>query len=197
MGRHLYFCAILTRLQAIALFPALLYLIYKDKPFLKKPAHWVSLISPAIAVLSTCLYASKAVKEIVVPTVETTWRTYLAPPWESYWYALRTIASGQVSFIDILNLFYCNAFYLYAYRRLAETANRIQLVHSRKHPYYVISHLGRAATFRYVSVALSLFPMFILLGLIGENHPESPDPLPAILLNLYLSARFWMWGWVA
>jgi len=44
--------------------------------------------------------------------------------------------------------------------------------------------------------ALSLFPMFILLGLIGERPILNRLILyPAILLNLYLSARFWMWGW--
>jgi hypothetical protein len=46
--------------------------------------------------------------------------------------------------------------------------------------------------------ALSLFPIFILLGLIGEKPILNRLILyPMILLNVFLSVRFWMWFWVA
>jgi len=49
-------------------------------------------------------------EKYVLPTNETELHTYLAFPWESYRYALRTITSGQATFIDILNLFIATLF---------------------------------------------------------------------------------------
>ncbi|MCJ7435248.1 MAG: glycosyltransferase family 39 protein, partial [Anaerolineales bacterium] len=97
------FCAILTRMQAVALIPALLYLIYKDKPFLRKPAHWAGLIFPVIAGLISLFMLIQGGAKYFSPTNEMGSHNYLVPPWESYWYALRTLSSGQASFIDILN----------------------------------------------------------------------------------------------
>ena len=192
------FCAILTRLQAVALIPALLYLIYKDQPFLKKPAHWVSLTFPALAGFIYLLVRQQGDKGNVVPAVETIWRTYLASPWESYWSALRTTASGQASFIDILNLFIATLFIcmlVIGWRKLPieyslYTAGSILIMLSRIVGGQPLSGMSR--------FALSLFPMFILLGLIGEKPTLNRLILyPMVLLNIFLSARFWMWFWVA
>jgi hypothetical protein len=192
------FCAILTRLQAVALFPALLYLIYKDKPFLKKPAHWVSLIFPALAGFVFLLLRRQGGESNVVPTVELVWGTHLATPWESYGYALHTIASGQAFFRDFLNLFIATLFIfmlVIGWRKLPieyslYTAGSILIMLSRIVEGQPLSGMTR--------FALSLFPMFILLGLIGEKPILNRLILyPAILLNIFLCTQFWMWVWVA
>jgi hypothetical protein len=192
------FCAILTRLQAVALIPALLYLIYQDKPFLKKPSHWVSLTFPAIAGFIYLLMRQQGGEGNVVPTVESVWHANLIPPWETYGYALRVIASGQATFIDFLNWFIATLFIfmlVIGWRKLPiqyslYTAGSLFIILTR-----IVETQPLISMTRY---ALTLFPMFILLGLIGEKPILNRLILyPMVLLNIFLCARFWMWGWVA
>ncbi len=192
------FCAILTRLQAIALIPALLYSIYQDKPFLRKPAHWVSLIFPVVAGFIYLFMRLQGGEKYVLPTNEMELHTYLALPWESYWYALRTITSGQASLADFLNWFIATLFIsmlVLGWRKLPieyslYTAGSIIIMLSRIVEGQPLSGMSR--------FALSLFPVYILLGIIGERPILNRLILyPAILLNILLSIQFWVWGWVA
>jgi hypothetical protein len=49
-----------------------------------------------------------------------------------------------------------------------------------------------------VRYSITLFPSFYVLGLAGENSwIRRAIIYLSILLNLYLSGQFFIWGWVA
>jgi hypothetical protein len=103
-----------------------------------------------------------------------------------------------VSFVDFLNWFIATLFILMlviGWRKLPieyslYTAGSILIMLSRIVEGQPLSGMSR--------FALSLFPVFVLLGLIGEKPILNRLILySAILLNIILTIQFWVWGWVA
>lgn len=192
------FCAILTRIQGVALIPVLLYLLFKDRPFLRKPAHWLSLLFPFAAGLIYLFMRQMGGEGNILPTVEAEWHAHLVLPWETYWYALRTLVSGQMSIIDFLNWLATTLFILVlalGWRKLPMeytlfAVGSLLIMLTR-----IVETQPLISMTRYV---LSLFPVFILFGIFGEKPVINRLIVyPAILLNFYLSAQFWLWGFVA
>ena len=97
------FCAILTRLQGAALIIPMVYLMWLDRPFLQKPAHWFGIPLPVISGLFYLFLRSRQVTEGAIPFVEPEWHARLTMPWETYWYAVQSLLSGRFTFIDSLN----------------------------------------------------------------------------------------------
>jgi hypothetical protein len=134
----------------------------------------------------------------VVPLVESDWHAHLVPPWETYWYAIQTLASGQFTFIDLFNWAVVTLFILL----LVAGWRKIPLEYNLYSAFSLLIILIRIVeTQPLISASrysLTLFPSFIFFGLAAEN----PWLRRAIIytfipLNLYLSAQFFLWGWVA
>src|SRR5688500_7845179 len=192
------FCAILTRLQGVALIIPMLYLMWLDDSFLRKPVHWMGLILPATGSLVYLYLRSMQVTSNVIPFVESELHARLVPPWENYWYAIETLLSSHFSFVDVLNWAVATVFIILlitGWRRIPleynlYTAGSLLIMLMRIVETQPLNSMSR--------YSLTLFPGFFVLGLAGE------DPLirriiayTFILLNLYLSAQFFSWGWVA
>lgn len=192
------FCAVLTRLQGAALMLPLMYSIWQDRPALRKLAHWVALALPAFAGLVYLYLRSRQTSGAILPIDESELHTRMVPPWQSYWYALQTLASGQFSFIDILNLIVATLFIVLlvaGWRKIPLeynlfTAISLLIILSRITETQPLSGMSR--------FALTLFPLFYVLNLAGQK-PWQQRLIHYIflLLNLYLSAQFFSWGWVA
>jgi hypothetical protein len=192
------FCAVLTRLQGAALLIPMVYLMWREHVFLRKPATWFGLALPAVGGLFYLFLRSKQVTNGVIPLVESNWHARLVPPWETYWYALQTLASGKFTFIDLLNWAVVTLFIIL----LVAGWRKIPLEYNLYTAFSLLIILIRIVeTQPLISMsryALMLFPSFFVLGLAGES-PRGRRLIiyTFIPLNLYLSAQFFLWGWIA
>ena len=192
------FCAILTRLQGAALLAPMLYLLWQDQPFLRKPAHWFGLIIPALGGLFYLYLRSRQIATAVIPFSEEDWHAHLVLPWETYLYAVRTLFSGSFTFIDLLNWVVTTLFLIlliYGWRKIPVeyglyTAFSLLIMLIR-----IVETQPLISMSRY---SLALFPIFFILALISENALIRRVIIYIFIpLNLYLSAQFFVWGWVA
>ncbi|HEX9838767.1 MAG TPA: hypothetical protein VGA72_05445 [Anaerolineales bacterium] len=191
-------CAILTRLQGAALLLPMLYLMWMDYPFLRKATHWIGLSLSAAGGLFYLYLRSRQVSDGVLPFVESEWHAQLVPPWETYWYAIQNLASGNFTFIDALNWAVVTLFIVL----LAVGWRKIPLEYNLYAAASLLIMLIRIVdTQPLISMSrysLTLFPAFFVLGLTGENPwIRRIIAYTFMLLNLYLSAQFFSWGWVA
>jgi mannosyltransferase PIG-V len=205
MNSHLWswagfwtFCAISTRLQGTALLAPMIYLMWKEGFLLRKPAHWFGL---GIACLSGLFYLylrSVQVAGDAVPLVEAEWHARLVPPWETYLYAVKTIFSGQATFIDVLNWGMVTLFvilFVWGWRKIPleydlYVAFTLLIILIR-----IVETQPLISASRYM---LALFPSFYSLSLAAENAILRRIIIYTFIpLNLYLSGQFFLWGWVA
>lgn len=192
------FCAILTRLQGAALFVPMLLMMQQDPPFLRKPSHWMALSIAGSSGLFYLYLRSLQVASGAVPMVESAWHARLVPPWETYSYAVQTVLSGNFSFIDFLNwalVTIFTALLVWGWRRIPleyslYTAVSLLIILIR-----IVETQPLISMSRYV---LTLFPVFYLQSLSLKNSLLRRVVIyTSLLLNLYLSGQFFIWGWVA
>ena len=192
------FCAILTRLQGAALFVPMVYLMVKDRSMLQKPAHWMSFLIAGLGGLFYLYLRSMQVTHGTVPFVESVWRARLVPPWETYLYAVKIILSRNATFIDVLNWAILTLFLillLWGWKKIPLeynlfTAFSILIIMIR-----IVDGQPLISMSRY---SLTLFPSFFALSLACENPWLRRVVIySSVLLSLYLSGQFFLWGWVA
>ena len=192
------FCAVITRLQGVALIIPMIYLIWRADEFLRRPAHWFGLSLPGMGGLFYLFLRSTQGTNGVVPLVESDWHAHLVPPWETYWYAIQTLASGRFTFIDLLNWATVTLFILL----LLVGWRKIPLEYNLYTAFSLLIILIRIVdTQPLISMSrysLTLFPAFFVLGMAAENPWLRRVIIYTFIpLNLYLSAQFFLWGWVA
>lgn len=192
------FCAILTRLPGMALLPPMLYLMWKDAPFLRKLNHWVGLAIPGLAALFYLYLRSTEISTDVVPLNEPLWHAKLVLPWESYLYAFRIILSGHFNYIDVLNLAAAILFTILFFSGLKKIPIEYSLFSGFSLLIILIRIVENKAFNSMLRFSLTLFPLYFVLGLAGENSRYRRIIIYTfIALNLYLSQEFFGWGWVA
>jgi len=192
------FCAILTRLQGAAMLLPMLYLMWMDYPFLRKPVHWMGLTLPAMGGLFYLYLRSRQVTNGVLPFVESEWHARLVPPWETYWYAIRTLFSGDFTFVDVLNWAVVTLFVILLISGWRKIPLEYNLYATGSLLIMLIRIVETQPLISMSRYSLTLFPAFFVLGLAGENlWIRRSIAYPFILLNMYLSAQFLSWGWVA
>ncbi len=192
------FCGILIRLQGIALTVPLLFVLWQKRAFDHRLARFVSVTLPVVALALYLLIRAVGGDSAIIPTVEANLNARLAAPWENYGYALQTLASGQFQFADLLNLLIatvCLVVLILSWRRSAPVlslymASSLILISIR-----LVDGQPLNSFSRYV---LSLFPFFMWLGVQGASPwIQRAIVYPSLALSLYLSAQFFLWGWVA
>ena len=192
------FCAILTRLQGAALVIPMIYLMWRDHIFLPNPASWFGLTLPVIGGLFYLFLRSIQVTNGIIPLVELDWHARLVPPWDTYWYAIQTLMSGKFTFIDLLNWAIVTLFLIL----LVAGWRKIPLEYNLYTAFSLLIMLIRIVeTQPLISMSrysLTLFPSFFIFGMAGENPWLRRLIIYTFIpLNLYLSAQFFLWGWVA
>jgi hypothetical protein len=192
------FCAVLTRLQGAALIIPMIYMMWREQILFRKTASWFGLALPAIGGLFYLFLRAMQVTHGVVPLVEANWHARLVPPWETYWYAIQTLSSGKFTFIDLLNWAIVTIFLVL----LVAGWRKIPLEYNLYTAFSLLIMLIRIVeTQPLISISrysLTLFPSFFILGRAGENPWIRRLIIYTFIpLNLYLSAQFFLWGWVA
>jgi len=122
----------------------------------------------------------------------------IVPPWDNLIYSAQYILNGSAGYIDILNLAALAVFSI------------LLVVHWKKFP--LVYGLFSAAsivvlTMRLVDTQplnsmirylLTIFPVFYVFGMLAENKWVNRLMFVCFLvMNLFLSAQFFLWGWVA
>lgn len=192
------FCAISTRLQGAALLPVMVYLMWLDGPFLKKLQHWAGLGFAGSALVFYLFLRATQVTDNAVPFSEPDWHARLVPPWETYLYAVRILLAGDFNHIDFLNWFIGTLMIVL----LIVGWKRIPLEYNLYTTFSLLIILIRIVDTRpLISMsryALTLFPVFFTLALVDASPWGRRVVIyTCIALNLFLSAEFFGWGWVA
>ncbi len=192
------FCAFLIRLQGVALLAPMLVLMWRDRPFLGRLSHWGGLLIIGIAGSTYLSLRSMTALQNALPLVEEDLHARLVFPWQSYIYAVKTIFTGNASFVDFLNWAIATLFLVL----LAAGWKKIPCEYSLFTAISLMVILSRVVeTQPLVSMsryALTLFPSFYILSLAGKQPLLRRAIIYlSILLNLYLSGQFFLWGWVA
>jgi hypothetical protein len=192
------FCAFLARLQGIALFLPMLYLMWKDKPFLLKLEHWASGVIALSGPLFYLYFRSNYIQKSAAIFSDQAWHSHLTFPWAAYVDAIRILLLGKSNYIDILNFLITTIFavlIITAWKKISLEYNLYSLVSLLVMLTRVVDEKPLNAMLRY---SLTLFPSFYIIGLAGENPWKRRIIIYTfIALNLYLSSEFFSWGWVA
>lgn len=191
------FCAFLIRLQGVALLAPMLFLMRQDRPFLRRLSHWAGLLVAASGGLLYLYLRSISAKD-TLPLVETDLHARLVFPWQSYAYAIHALFSGSAAFIDFLNWAITTLFLILlvaGWKKIPLEYNLFTAVSLAILLSRIVETQPLVSMSRY---ALTLFPSFYILSLTGKG-PLSRRVIIylSILLNLYLSGQFFLWGWVA
>jgi len=192
------FCAIITRLQGAALLIPLIYLMWKDRPFLRNLHHWLGMAIAGTGFLFYIFLRSTQVSGNALPFVEPVWHAHLVLPWETYLYAVRTLLSGEYNRNDLLNFAVVTLFLVL----LISGWKKIPLEYNLYTTFSLLIMLIRIVdTQPLISMSrysLTLFPSFYMLGSSGQNPwRHRIIAYSFIALSLYLSSEFFSWGWVA
>jgi hypothetical protein len=192
------FCAILIRLQGVALLAPMLFLMWRDQPFLRKLSHWVGLLIAGAGGLFYLYLRSQLPAESTVPFVETNLHARLTPPWVSYEYSVQSLLAGNATFIDALNWITTTLFILlllWGWRKLPLEHNIYLLCSLLIFMTRIVETQPLMSMLRY---SITLFPSFYILAETAENAwVRRAVVYLYILLSLYLSGQFFLWGWVA
>ncbi|MGB8646404.1 MAG: glycosyltransferase family 39 protein [Anaerolineae bacterium] len=192
------FCGILIRLQGVALVLPLVYALWSARPLDKRVARLVALVLPGIAALSYLGLRALGGDAAIVPITETSLSARLAFPWDNLLYAFQTLASGKFLIADVLNLLITILFVgvlAAGWRRLPPLLTLYTVASLVVLTIRLVDTQPLNSMSRYV---LSLFPLFMLLGLWGQNRwVQRLVIYSSFALGLFLSAQFFLWGWVA
>jgi hypothetical protein len=136
--------------------------------------------------------------DAVIPLTESAWPTRLVPPWETYWYAIQTLILNKSNFIDFLNWVITTLIIILLiinWRRLPFEYSLYTVVSLFVITARIVETQPLSGMLRF---ALTLFPIFYIVTLVGNNPWWRRVIIyTCIALNLYLSAEFFGWGWVA
>ena len=193
------FCAILVRLQGVALVLPLAWSILQTRYKKGKVIDLsFAVLGPVAALCVYFLIRAHRGDSSVIPFVETDLHARIVPPWENLIYSMEYIVEGLAGYIDILNLAMLILF------------SAVLILHARKFPLeyrlfsiasIVLLSMRLVETqplnsmIRYL---LTIFPVFYLFGRLPNARWMNLWMFVCCLsLNLFLSAQFFLWGWVA
>ncbi|MBI4675647.1 MAG: hypothetical protein HY741_28720 [Chloroflexi bacterium] len=119
-------------------------------------------------------------------------------PWENIAASLAVIYQGRASQADWLNIaatVLFGAMCIVVWRKLPRALGLYTVLMFLAPLLRMTTTQPLVSMVRYVAV---LFPVFIVWGMWGRNRwVERAIVYPSIALSLYLSAQFFVWGWVA
>ena len=186
----------LTRLQGVLLVIPLVYMLWHESRNLnmKNPLlRGLPLVIIPLATLSFLAFTNLS----LINTYQGTLHARFVFPWDNILAALSLLLSGDGSIVDALNLIVTLgliAIMFAAWKKLPLEYMLYSLI------MLVAPMLRMTTTQPLVSMdryALSVFPIFIVLSMWGKNEwVNRVIVYLSVLLQLYLSAQFLMWGWV-
>ncbi len=186
--------AALTRLQGFLLVVPLVYLWFKrpSHSIRKAEALALLLIPVAAAAFIACTDLS------LLASYEGQLHARFVLPWENLSAALTPVAGREASLVDALNLLATllfGAMLFPIWKKLPPVFGLFATAMFLAPLFRMTTTQPLVSMTRYV---LALFPVFVLFGVWGKNRwVERAIVYVSLPLSLYLSAQFFLWGWVA
>jgi len=195
----LAFIAVLTRLQGIILFIPLLYTFYRSRASLSLKDVAFGFGLPIVSGLIYLFIRWSVDDSSVLPISEANLHARQVFPWENYWYGLQVVFSGRSTLIDLLNLIFTSIFawlIVMGWRKIPFSLNLYSVASLLVFSSRLVETQPLNSMIRYV---ITLFPCFVLLAIYGRENQVVHRVIiyTCLLLSMYLSAQFWLWGWVA
>jgi Gpi18-like mannosyltransferase len=192
-------CATLIRLQGLVLFLPLLDCLWKHKSTANRYRALFGLCAAALGiVVYLVLRAAMAGGDNVIPLAEGELYAHLAFPWENFVFALRTLVAGSMTHIDGLNFIVAVLFLGLIVGGWKEIPVEYSLYSVATYILLTIRVVDTQPFNSMLRYVLTLFPSFWVLGRWGERPILHRLILYlSFILLLFLSAQFWVWGWVA
>lgn len=192
------FLASLTRIQGVALLFPLAFAMWKEYPFLRSTRHWLGGAIGGTGFLFYTYLRSNYIQANSNSLSDPVWHARLVSPWRSYAIALNNLFSNDFNHIDFINLATATLFsilLILCWRNIPVEYNLYSLFSMVIILTRVVEGQPLLATTRY---ALTLFPIFYFIN-ITTSHPALRRVYIYICLalNLFLSAEFFGWGYVA
>lgn len=189
--------ASLTRLQGVLLFIPLAYMLwrdYRDYPLRTMLLRAMPLSLIPLSSLCFELYSNFTFLSIYGDT----WLARFVFPGETIWVAISLVFSGDGSFVDVLNLLttlgvIVSIFFIWKKFPFEYTLYSMLMLIA---PIVRLTDVQPLVSM--IRYTLLVFPLFLMLGSWGKNPWVNRAIIyPSILLQLFLSAQFILWGWVA
>ena len=134
----------------------------------------------------------------MVNSLQGNWRASFVFPWENIWASVSLLINHEESIVDVMNLIVTLGFIamLYAVWKKLPVEYLLYSLFMLITPLFRMNSTQPLVSMtRYVLV---IFPVFIVFGIWGKNPWVNRVLLyVSALLQLYLSAQFFLWGWVA
>lgn len=188
-------CAALTRLQGVLLLMPLVYMLWRDKVSAKELVlRGLPLILIPMATLSFLAFSNLS----LLNTYQGTLNARFVLPWQNIWAAASVLLRGEGTIVDALNLITTLGsigMLFVIWKKLPFEYTLYSLLMLAAPMFRMTTTQPLVSMMRY---AIVIFPIFIVLGLWGKNPWVNRLILyTSVLLQLYLSAQFILWGWVA
>lgn len=193
------FCAVLMRLQGVVLLVPLVWAFWRTRLKTTKLSDLLlSVFPPLVAVTVYLTLRANGGDPSVVPITETNLHARIVPPWENLLYSFRYLASGVGHYIDMLNL---GVFILFGiliivcWKRIPIEYGLFSIASIVLLSMRLVDTQPLNSMIRYV---LTIFPAFYLFGFVAGHKWMNLFLFTCFLsLNLFLSAQFFLWGWIA
>jgi Dolichyl-phosphate-mannose-protein mannosyltransferase len=190
------FLAILTRLQGVALVVPLGWTLLRSSR-VGRLRRLFALGLPLGGGLLYLAVRALAGQGQVLPLSEPELSARIVPPWVNLWYAVQSIESGRIVLADIMNLtitMLLIVVLICGWRRLPTSwwlysAATLLILTMRFVDTQPLNSMSR--------YALTLFPFTVLLAEWSANAwVRRAVVYVSLSFGLFLSAQFFMWGWV-
>jgi hypothetical protein len=187
----------LTRLQGALLVLPLGYMLWRESRGIPLNKWAVRALPLMLIPLSTVVFL--AVTNLsLINTYQQTLHAQFVLPWENIMANISLLASGEGGFIDAFNLIVTIGLVVMMYfvwKKLPFEYTVYSLLMLLAPMMRMTTTQPLVSMSRY---ALAIFPMFIVFALWGRNvWVNRIIVYTSVLLQLYLSAQFFLWGWVA
>jgi len=199
----------LTRLQGVLLIVPLAFMLWEQmqarkaqvSSFMAKPLnsmryllHGIPFLAMPLSTLSFLVSTNLS----LIGTYQDELHAKFVLPWNNIFASLSLLATGRSSFIDIFNLIVTlgfGAIMCVFWKKLSLEYTLYSIIMFLAPMFRMTTTQPLVSMSRYMLV---VFPVFILWGVLGKNPwLNRAIVYLSLLLQLYLSAQFFLWGWVA
>ncbi len=191
-------CAILSRVQGVALVLPLAYALWKVYRLNISVDHFKAFIFPGLATVAYIALRIVAGAPFAIPVSEPSVAARLVWPWNNFMAAFRLFWDGSFTYINVVNFVLTLLIVVLLICGWKKIPIEYSLYSIACILVLVVREVETQPLNPMIRYALTIPPVFFMLARLSQNPWINRLILVISLsLGLYLSAQFFMWGFVA